>query len=229
MGYENLRHRKAGQEAEIELAASDRANAMAEEQLMAREQALIDADSRTNELEAAEARGIASGSRAGKMDAAKFFSDQGFIPRQVFGEAQSVFGRMEAEDDMRQDRGLSISPEMSQEAMMGEADNISTKLLEASMQGAPNDQINSAIEQLNVSDAVKKQAAKMFIDKRSSINENGPSNQGQVFEPGSAVRKVNSPITRHAADIAGQTDSLIQRLHERLSGQQGQQGPQGQR
>ncbi len=216
MGYSNLADLQAGREAAFNAEADKRADLRADDKLKMREENIIAEENRINELEAAEARGIQAGSRAGKMDATRYFAKQGFIPRQVFGQAEGVFNMAEAQAE-GEAGGLAINPEVVNDSVIIQAEDISTKLLQAAEQGAPNDQINQTLDKLNIPDSVKREAAKMFIQKSADVNgdrQSAPANPGLQ---GNAVERMNSPITRQAQAINQQTDSLIQRLHEKLA------------
>lgn len=232
MGYRNLEERDAGREALMEMEAEKRADFKADDLLKERESKLLDDQARISEVEEAEARGIMTGSRAGQRDATEFFARQGFIPGQIFNNVQGRFNQAEADDEMQyaikeeNSRGLGIPEEVANKAVFDEADKISSALVKASMQGAPKDEINRTLTELNVPDAIKRESAKMFIEKSIDIeNTNqsmGESRSGKL--EGTAVERMGSPITAYSQQLASQTDSLIQRLHEKLSGQQQQAG-----
>ena len=229
MGYRNLEERDAGREALMEMEAEKRAELKAESILKGREQKLFDDQERINEVEEAEARGIVTGSRAGQRDAAELFARQGFIPGQMFNDIQGRFNQHEAfaeeEAGLQNRGGLGIPEEVANKAVFDEADKISSALVKAAVQGAPNDEINRTLTELNVPDAIKRESAKMFIEKSMDIqNEEQPGEVPQNNKlQGTAVQRMASPITAHAQQIAGETDSLIQRLHEKISGNQQQQ------
>ena len=223
MGYSNLEDLKAGRNARIESESSRVADRKAEDILHARTQELQSKEDRVNEIEAAEARGIQNGSRAGKMDAAKYFAERGFIPGDVFNGAAERFAQEDALADEADAGGLSIPPEMAGQALQQQANDIAAKLTQASAEGAPDDQINATLDALQVPDQIKQAAAVMFMKNKKLSGR--PEMPQERMLPGSAVERMNSPVTRQAQQIGADTDMLIQKLHQTLQGppQQGQQ------
>jgi hypothetical protein len=225
MGYTNLEDARAGREARINAMADERSGKKAQQIIFDRDEAEVETHQRIDELAAAEAKGIAAGSRAGKRDAAQFFTEQGYIPRQMFGMVQQEFQAEEDQADFadfQQQSGLGMRNEISEATMEKDAIKISDALLQAAIQGAPDSEVNTTLDSLNVPSAVKKSAATMFLAKKADIQNSSPT---QGVPQDRTLKTRPTPSTQRAQGIAGETDQLIQKLHERLA-QQGQQAPQ---
>ncbi len=217
MAYRSIEERDAGRKSMFEKAASDGAALKAQQMIdedaesISREQDILE------RIAAAEEKGIATGSRAGATDATRSFVNQGFVPPQ-FAQMANKWNQAGIAEDLAREGGLGMQQEAIDGAAQAQIENISGKLLEASIQGAPEEQINQAISQLNVPNSIKQQAAKLFVQKRQDIGSTGQAPQQSTRLPGSAVDRMNSPITKQAQGIIGDTDRRVAELREKLNG-----------
>ena len=228
--YKNLSEREAGQRAMADAEAQSLAEAKAENILEQRGQKLNDENDFINQIAEAKARGIEQGSRAGKMDATREMFRQGFIPGEFAAAVEMEHNAINAEEEMAsQSRrgGLAMTDEANSGALEAQADDISTKLFEAAAQGASDSEINATLDKLPLPPALKAEAAKRFIQKRSDISSQAPSGTKKMHPtlPGNAVERMKSPITAQAQNILSETDQRMMKLDQLLNPQQ-QQAPQ---
>jgi len=218
--YRRLSQAQAGERAQLESEANSMAEIKANEILEGREAKLREEQDFIDQISEAKAIGIAEGSRAGKLDATRMFAQRGFIPGEFAAMAEAENNAINARKEAQ--NGLGMQAENANAAAETQAEDISTKLLEASMQGAGDEQINATLDQLPLPPQVKAEAAKRFLQKRKEISgqEAGGNRPMKQMLPGSAVERMNSPVTEQSKNIMAETDQRMQQLHQLLNPQQ---------
>jgi len=215
--YRRLSQAQAGERAQLESEANSMAEIKANEILEGREAKLREEQDFIDQISEAKAIGIAEGSRAGKLDATRMFAQRGFIPGEFAAMAEAENNAINARKEAQ--NGLGMQAENANAAAETQAEDISTKLLEASMQGAGDEQINATLDQLPLPPQVKAEAAKRFLQKRKEISgqEAGGNRPMKQMLPGSAVERMNSPVTEQSKNIMAETDQRMQQLHQLLN------------
>ena len=223
--YRRLAQAQAGEDAQIQAEASKMAEVRAEEILDQKNQKLGEEQDFIDQISFAKQRGIEQGSRAGKLDATREFAARGFIPGEFAARAE-MENNMVQNAEQQEEAGLSLAEDSANGAAEAQADDISNKLLEASVQGAGDDHINATLDRLPVSPQIKAEAAKRFLQKRKDVagQETGGVQAMNEMLPGSAVERMNSPVTKQAGAILAETDQRMQQLHQLLNPPQQQQG-----
>ena len=215
--YRRLAQAQAGERAQIDSEANQMAEAKAEQILEQRDMKLRDEQDFIDQIAYAKQRGIEQGSRAGKLDATRMFAAQGFIPGEFAAQAEMENNMvLSAEQDQS---GLGMQAENANAAAETQAEDISSKLLEAAMQGADDGHINATLDKLPLPPQVKAEAAKRFLQKRKEIagQEAGGNRPMKQMLPGSAVERMNSPVTQQSQGILAETDQRMQQLHQLLN------------
>ncbi len=215
--YRRLAQAQAGEKAQIESEANSIAEIKANEILEGREAKLRDEQDFIDQISEAKRKGIEQGSSAGKLDVTRMLAQQGFIPGEFAIAAEMENNRINNLESSQ--AGLGMQAENANAAAETQAEDISIKLLEASMQGAGDEQINATLDQLPLSPQIKAEAAKRFLQKRKEISgqEAGGSRSIKQMLPGSAVERMNSPVTTHSQKIMAETDQKMQQLHQLLN------------
>lgn len=214
--FRSIQERNAGQEAMFEAEAMRRGDIRANEINAENEQNLSDEQDQIAMVSQARAKGIEEGSRAGAVDAAEMFAAQGFIPGQMANSMRFANNQHEA---MAEQQGLQMSAGSQDGAMQAQVDDISTKLLEASVQGAPDEIINQTLDGLQVPDQIKSAAAQMFLSKKGDIG----SQQAEPDPSAQLVKAKPTAITQQAQGILSETDQRMQQLHQLLNPPQQEQ------
>ena len=225
--FRSIEERNAGREAMFEAEAVRRGDIRAGEINAAAEETSLKEQEQLQIVANAREKGIEEGSRAGAVDAAEMFAQQGFIPGQM---AQGMRFFNDQENAMEEEqRGLQMSADSQDGAFEAQVDDISTKLLEATMQGAPDDVVNQTLDELQVPDQVKQAAAQMFLQKRQDVGsqDGGMDQDSQNLLAQFKAKPTEN--TQRAFGIVAETDERMAKLHELLSPPQQQQeqgGPQ---
>ena len=214
--YRRLSQAQAGERAQLESEATQMAEMKAEQILEQRDMKLRDEQDFIDQIAHAKQRGIEQGSRAGKLDATRMFAAQGFIPGEFAAQAEMENNMVVSAEG--EQAGLGMQAENANAAAETQAEDISTKLLEASMQGADDGHINATLDKLPLPPQVKAEAAKRFLQKRKEISgqEAGGKRPMKQMLPGSAVERMNSPVTAQSKNIMAETDQRMQQLHSYL-------------
>ena len=222
MGYTNLEDMRAGRASKIQAEVAAGRDAAANQIVMDRDNAANERDMLTERLAAERERGVQLGSRAGKADATRFFAEQGFIPGQFAQAAQMDIDQADAMDEQEFAGGLGMQEESQNGAIEAQADDISTKLLEAAMQGAPDEVVNQTLDQLNAPDQVKQAAAQMFLQKRQDVGSQGGGMDQGPQDLLAQFKAKPTENTQRAFGIMAETDQRMAELHQKLNPQ-----PQG--
>ena len=222
MGYTNLEDMRAGRASKIQAEVAAGRESEANRIVIDRDNAVQERDAMTQRLSAERERGIELGSRAGKADATRFFAEQGFIPGQFAQAAQMEMDQAGQQDDLEFAGGLGIQQDSQDGAVEAQADDISTKLLQASMQGAPDEVVNQTLDQLNAPTQVKQAAAQMFLQKRQDVGSQGGGMDQGPQDLLAQFKAKPTENTQRAFGIMAETDQRMAELHQKLNPQ-----PQG--
>ena len=222
--YRNLEDLELGRQASASRRGSAEADILAQKIIDDDANKISQRDLQFDAISQAKQEGIKIGSAAGASDAAKMFAAQGFIPPHAVNQFEHFNAQIQQEDDQSFGSGLGLQPEITEKALNEQATNISDKLIQATLQGAGDDDINSTIDQLDIPPQLKMQAAKMYIAKKQDIESQ--KNQNSTPEEASRsglVKAVPRPSTIRAFNIVEDTERRSQELMSKLSQQQQQQ------